>query len=152
MNDPNLIKMIHDCDETGSWKHPKPDEECFPLCFTAVLPRLMKDGKDRSDRSEKHEGSSGFLLVPAEMLSERQNSGKCLLLTMVSFKDGLLTFLALWMIVVRNGWKSPRLFLRDPNFSVMAILFVVVCFSCHLIVVVFFSSHWKHALFTVNHY
>ncbi len=52
MNDPNLIKMNHDCDETGSWKHPKPDEECFPSCFTAVLPRLMKDGKDRSDRRE----------------------------------------------------------------------------------------------------
>lgn len=48
----------------------------------------MKDGKDRSDGRGKYEASSGFLLVSAPMLSECQNSEKCLLMTLVSFKDG----------------------------------------------------------------
>lgn len=60
----------------------------FPHVLLLVLPMLMKDGKDKSDRRGKHKATSGFLLVPGVMLSECQNSGKWLLLTVVSFKDG----------------------------------------------------------------
>lgn len=34
MNYPNLIKMIHSCDET--------DEKCFPSCFTACPPNAYE--------------------------------------------------------------------------------------------------------------
>lgn len=72
------------------------------------------------------------------MLSECQNSGKCLLLTLVTFKDGGAHFPGSVNMILgarQNRWKSPSRFLRDPQrlFSQWwpSFLFVVVCFSCH---------------------
>jgi len=86
---------------------------------------FIKDGKDKSDRREKHKFSSGFLLVPAVMLSECQNSGKWML-TVVSFKDGgsCVPGCANVSLVLQNGWKSAELYAEiQSNFSVTAIYF-----------------------------
>ncbi len=77
----------------------KPEAENIQSLTKSVFPRVLllsSQGLWKMVKigvtEEKTWGSSGFLLVPAEMLSESQNSGKCLLLTMVSFKDGGVHF------------------------------------------------------------
>lgn len=89
---------------------------------------FIKDGKDRSDRREKHKVSSGFLLVPAVMLSECQNSGKWLL-TVVSFKDGGSCFPGcvndFWYCRMDGRVLSFTAEIQS-NFSVAAIYFLFV--------------------------
>lgn len=106
----------------------------FPHVLLLVLPMLMKDGKDKSDRRGKHKATSGFLLVPGVMLSECQNSGKWLLLTVVSFKDGgaRLAWLCQWIGVRQNGRKSAKLYRTDPVLFLSDCHPFFVCFSCHL--------------------